>query len=183
MNKELLKKAQDSLAIDDVYLRESQAAINPEFDPKFTHENLQLQYKLTPSQISQIEVESSDGKKENVIRIETKTAMRLIASGVEQEALVKPEEAQKHVKVQITAVFIAEYRLINGDIEREAIDEFAKYNVGYHVWPYWREFVQNLCSRMLLPNIVLPMYSRNPSKKKDQQVSSATATNAEKADT
>lgn len=162
MNKELLKRAQDSLVIEDIYLRESQVAINPEFDPKFAPENFQLQYKLTPNKISKMEVEHEGGPKTSLVRIETQTGMRLIPAGVTQEMLAKPEDAQKHIRVLITAIFVAEYRLTNSEIEKEALDEFAKFNVGYHVWPYWREYVQNMCGRMALPNIVLPMYRRRP---------------------
>lgn len=169
MNKELLKKAHDSLAIEDVYLRESRVILNPEFDPKLAASNFQLQYKLAPKKITKIEVEHDVGQKWNVIRIETGTGMRLISAGVTQDMLQKSEDVAKHVKIEITAVFIAEYRMTKSDIEKEALDEFAKYNVGYHVWPYWREFVQNMCSRMLLPNIVLPMYSRSPEKESSSE--------------
>jgi len=39
-----------------------------------------------------------------------------------------------------------------------ALDEFARYNVGYHVWPYWREYVQGTCARLGIPPVPVPMY-------------------------
>lgn len=54
----------------------------------------------------------------------------------------------------IEADFIAEYKMTE-TLSKEEIDAFAKNNVSYHIWPYWRELLTNQTSRMHLPKVVL----------------------------
>ena len=37
-------------------------------------------------------------------------------------------------------------------------NEFASYNGTFNAWPYWREFVNNMASRMQLPPLTLQAY-------------------------
>lgn len=41
-------------------------------------------------------------------------------------------------------------------LKPEVVEAFAATNGLYHAWPYWREFVQSMSSRLNLPQIVLP---------------------------
>jgi len=82
------------------------------------------------------------------------------AAGVK---IVSDEEeaaaAEEGGLLEIRAIFDAEYTS-SLEVHREEIDEFSKENVGYHVWPYWREYVQSSLARMDLPNnlISVPFY-------------------------
>ena len=38
------------------------------------------------------------------------------------------------------------------------LEEFGRKNALYHVWPYWREYVQAVLSRLRLPTITIPMF-------------------------
>lgn len=38
------------------------------------------------------------------------------------------------------------------------LNAFAQMNGVYNSWPYFREIVQNACSRMALPPVILPVY-------------------------
>lgn len=44
------------------------------------------------------------------------------------------------------------------EFEEECIVAFSKDHVRYHVWPYWREYVQSSCARMGIGNINIPFY-------------------------
>ena len=63
--------------------------------------------------------------------------------------------------VEITSIFNAVYRSAE-KIENNVIEEFSKDNVGYHVWPYWREFVQSASTRLNIPPLETPLYFCSP---------------------
>lgn len=119
------------------------------------------QTRFAPERYEGIDTELSaeqDKKKVKLIRIHLSAGLRFISAGLSEEIEKNPAELEKHVRAEITASFIAEYQLTCDNLEQEAIEEFAKVNAGFNVWPYWREYVQNLCSRMHLPIAILPLY-------------------------
>jgi hypothetical protein len=69
--------------------------------------------------------------------------------------------------LQINAVFLIDYqarperqqKLIDEPLEVDVEDvrAFAEYNSTFNAWPYWREFVQSMCARMGLPQVVVPV--------------------------
>jgi len=57
----------------------------------------------------------------------------------------------------IAAVFGVTFRSLEASFSDDAGGEFGK-TVGVHiVWPYWREFVQSMTSRMSLPPLRIPL--------------------------
>jgi len=70
---------------------------------------------------------------------------------------------------EIKAKYVAEYASLE-ELNQDDIDGFSKQNVGYHIWPFWREFVQSSLTRMGLPNstIRVPFYfaANEPSEKR-----------------
>jgi len=61
--------------------------------------------------------------------------------------------------IEIKSTYGVEY-VSEEELTTDDIDEFSKQNVGYHVWPFWREYVQSTLSRMDLPAklIRVPFY-------------------------
>lgn len=57
----------------------------------------------------------------------------------------------------LTGEFVAKYhsKLELGD---DALEAFAKKNVCYHVWPYWRELAHSTLARFELPRVSVPHY-------------------------
>lgn len=47
--------------------------------------------------------------------------------------------------------------LVAGEQTEEDVAAFAKINPLFHVWPYWREIVQNMCPRMGFPAPTIPL--------------------------
>ena len=92
-------------------------------------------------------------------------------------ALVEPEHCddvlngedgcEDFILLEITAKFYSIYLMEDPDISENCLEEFHKFNVGYHVWPYWREFAQSMTARMGAPIISIPMYSVSRNKEKD----------------
>lgn len=50
------------------------------------------------------------------------------------------------------------------DFNFDDSDQFAKINPIYNVWAYWREFVQNMTTRMNLPVLTMPLLKITPQK-------------------
>lgn len=166
MNRELIKNAQDALAVVDVYLRECHSSLSADYDPKSeSAPKLVFQHKFFAKQAAVFKASESEKDIDSkIVRYYVSTGLRLLpADLIETEK--EPDELAKQVTAEITAEFVSEYKMTNPDLTQEAIEEFGKYNTMLHVWPYWRELIQNMCARMRLAQIVLPMY-RVPSGQK-----------------
>lgn len=62
--------------------------------------------------------------------------------------------------LRIHASFLATYALEpsdSGTITPEQTDAFGKVNGLFNIWPYWRELVQSITTRMALPPLTLPV--------------------------
>lgn len=69
----------------------------------------------------------------------------------------KNSEEDSPSTLEIRASYVVTY-LSTTQVEEECLRAFAFNNVGYHVWPYWREFVGSCCSRLGVPIITVPFY-------------------------
>lgn len=158
MNHNALNEAKNVLIIQDIFLRESRVSMHPDFDPKLVQTELAIQIKFGPksSHVISLKEEGKDiGIK--LFRVHLETAVRLVIPSREiKEALpIEPGTAA----VEIDATFVAEYAIKDGsDLSLEAQAEFAKTNVPFQVWPYWREFLQSVCARISIQPFTLPMY-------------------------
>ena len=140
-----LQKAIDSLDIHDVYLRGSIAKCFGNFDPKYDDEIEKLIFQ-TKHIVKQSEVVELDNR-QLLLRVFIDFGVRWVDSSIEDES--------QSVRAIIEADFVTEY-VIKEEMEQTCIDEYARKNSSYHVWPYWREFLMNQCNRMHLPRLVLP---------------------------
>ncbi len=173
MNKKLLDFAQRCTSIQDVYMRDSQVQLDAEYDPTFFGGSLSVQHKLEPLQSFVIEAqESENGNKFRILKVHILTGMRLIDGNLTSDDLSDPEKVLPHVKAEISATFVAVYLITCDDLSQEAIDVFSKQNAGFHVWPYWREYLQSTCNRSRLPAFVMPMYRIPQDESSTQEVSS-----------
>jgi preprotein translocase subunit SecB len=60
--------------------------------------------------------------------------------------------------MRIEATFVLQYSFEDDKkLSTDDIDIFAKINPLYNAWPYWREFVQNLTSKMGFPALTIPI--------------------------
>lgn len=60
--------------------------------------------------------------------------------------------------VEIIAVFDVFYTSTE-QVPEESTNAFADENLRYHVWPYWREYVQAVCGRIgIAPAFEIPSY-------------------------
>jgi hypothetical protein len=78
------------------------------------------------------------------------------ASDTTEDAAAADEQVDAYASVRAT--FEVRYSLPETFIaESKDLDEFARVNVIFNAWPYFREFVQSTFARMLLGPVVLPL--------------------------
>src|SRR3989344_6193589 len=145
MNKELLDKAIKCLSITDVYLHNVHTDIHEGFNPKEPSQSLAVQFRFSPKRYDIVETEQQENKQRiKLLRVYLNAGIRFVPSDLKEEVQNDSEQITKHISAEILAGFVAEYLVTNDDLPKEAIEEFAKRNAGFHVWPYWREFAQSM---------------------------------------
>jgi hypothetical protein len=162
MDKSLIETATKALTIQGVYLRNSTIHCKDGFLLPYPEVDLDLvpQYRGTPSgKVNILKVsDENSGSQRRIAVCHFEAAVRLVDNARLSDTEEVDEEA---VYVEIEADFSAHYDIHDGvedETLRPALEEFVRYNVGYHVWPYWREYVQGSCARMGIPPIPVPMY-------------------------
>lgn len=134
-----MQKAKDSLKINDTYLHKLTAEclgdFDPKYDPKLSSYKIQTMHLVEKSQLIQVD-------DEKILKVTVSLGVRWFDLEAEE------------VKAIIEADFIAEYKMTL-ELTQKEIEAFAKSNVSYHIWPYWRELLSSQASRMHLPKVVL----------------------------
>lgn len=162
MDHSLIEVAAAHLAVQGTYLRGGSIRCRDGFLPQFAHRELSLtpQYRGGPQGTFEILTVSEDGRDPSyrLAVFGFEAGVRLVDDG-DLDPDHEIDDASIHL--EIAAEFVAHYLLRDGLTEenlRPALEEFARYNVGYHVWPYWREYVQSTCARVGIPPIPIPFY-------------------------
>jgi len=71
----------------------------------------------------------------------------------------KKRAKQDEPFLNIKAMFALVYRAKDlSNLSEKAFDSFGQANGIYNAWPYWREFVQNVTTRMGLPPLTVPVF-------------------------
>ncbi len=75
------------------------------------------------------------------------------------DAKLLPHKSPENAAISIKAAFELQYTLPpKFSVSRRDLDTFARINGVFNAWPYWREFVESMTSRMHLPPLVLPVF-------------------------
>ncbi len=105
-------------------------------------------------------VHNSDGRFR--CRYETSEARRdrlLVYVSLLFDASVAPQGTVEHRVVDLSATFLATYRIKDvAAFPEDALQHFADLNGTYNVWPYWRELVHTFAGRAGLSGIVVPVF-------------------------
>ena len=157
MNKNALAQAIKSLTIVNVYMRDSKITVAESFDNLLGNQVLQVQYKVAPAHSAVLNLSNTDDPNVNAsfFRVQVNSEVHLIKPNQEGE----DTSTQNKIEIEISANFVADYQIVTQDLpEKSALDEFAINNSPFHIWPYWREFIQSTCARLQISPLVLPMY-------------------------
>ena len=157
---ELLKAAQKSFAVQDVYLCDANLWANRDYEPGTPVSSSSVQFKLSPTNNCQvIELQPPQPGVRFLVRYYVGTGLRLLAPGVDPH---DPGVTRDKLIADIEATFVARYLVIGDEQPSSAMLEAFNENAVHHVWPYWREFLQAAALRLRVPPVVLPM--REPAK-------------------
>lgn len=149
----LLKSAIENLAIANIALRTA----STEFSDGYNHLNIRDLPKKTQSFRSIIKIEaiemaspSQEERTKIFYCFHYRVGSRVVTA-------TNDEEPEHEVVLSIEACFEALYQA-NKELSKDELEAFAARNVGYNVWPYWREYLQSTCSRMSITPIKVPFY-------------------------
>ena len=93
-------------------------------------------------------------------------AVRLIFSEESEESTENDYDPVLEILADFEAIYSSEIQLAEIDLKA-----FCEDNVGYHVWPYWREYVQSSCARIgLSPPIEVPVYIITRQQNEEKEV-------------
>jgi len=160
MDKALLEQAQKGLRLADITLRSSLSQLREGFEPKYHPVPEEAQFMQSVRRFEILEVGADEGKR-RIFRVWIEFGIRWMNQAAEDlsqtEMLDAGMESQKVEELaRIQATYVVEYE-VQRELPRKALNEFARYNAPWHVWPFWREFVMNQCARLELPRAALPM--------------------------
>jgi len=164
-----LKSAQKSLRIQTVNLVESNVVVNNDVDLVTMDRSITTpQGFRSVSRVQETLLSDTDNKELWDYRYFYSVGMRLIY--IEDEDISKDdnkdiskdenEDENEDVDsiVEIVSVFSAKY-FSDKKLDKKEVKAFCEHSVGYHVWPYWREYVQSTCARIdLNPGFEVPFY-------------------------
>lgn len=151
-----LRNAQQNLCIQSVNLRESKVFVRDDIEfPDLDRDETAVQSFRSVSKIKEITLGSPDNDDDIWdYRFFYTVGIRLIFSSEKEDSL---EEDYQSI-LEIVGVFEAKY-ISKTQLEEDDLDAFSTDNVGYHVWPYWREYVQSTCARIgFAPAFEVPVY-------------------------
>lgn len=103
-------------------------------------------------------------------RLEFRTENRIVTS-VQFDVDAFDEFNKENKLFMVQTIFILEYRLENIEEEEinsvefnQAIEDFVRINVPVNAWPYGRELIGQMTTRMGLPQLVIGTYKYIPSQ-------------------
>lgn len=151
MNKQLINDASKKLSPKSIFICASNILVDEEYDDQDLEVIKEIQSLKGTSHLNVEELESDSGEDESKI-----TYRYNYFYNVGIRCTDKSEEIKVHfeIKAKFKVTYMSEIEL-----DQECASEFAQYNVGHTVWPYWREYVQSSCNRLGISNIEVPFYS------------------------
>lgn len=165
MNHEALAKVIPRLVIQQVYASSISLKTNDDYVPAVGDmTTTQLSWGTKDLRIQGLADET--GKVLNFAKIRFGTIAKILRnnSGAQLSENFVPE--QNDILAEIEVSFVADYLILGeGELDKDGALEFAVHNTPYHVWPYWREYLQQLAGRANLPVPTLAFYQVPPSQK------------------
>lgn len=141
MNIELLNAAKKALNVQQITMAESSFKLHK----GHTYEDLQkIRFQSFNFTKGMDVYDLSDGS--NSVIYQYSVGFRAILNSDEM-ADPPLDESAMDILYEVQAIFEASY-VYTDDLAEDCLEEFGLSNVGYHVWPFWREYIQSTANRM-----------------------------------
>lgn len=159
MNKELINDASKKLSPKKVLICSSNTWVDEAYDESL-EEVREIQTFKGTSHLDVEELERNTNEEEPSILYCYNYFYNVGIRCTEETDDSDDSDDSDDIKVyfEIKAKFKVTY-ISTLELEEDCATEFAKFNVGHTVWPYWREFVQSSCQRMGINGVEIPFYS------------------------
>lgn len=140
------------LLIRNVFVRNFEQSISDDLQPAIDQIDMTAMHKREYGDGCVVTTFYDEERQEEfyIYRFKYDCAIRLADSSTLDDDEIK-------VLAELQATFVADYQS-SSEITKEEVSEFGELYVGYHVWPYWREFVQSNFQKSALPVVPLPPY-------------------------
>ncbi|HCA9977659.1 TPA: hypothetical protein MYL91_000617 [Klebsiella pneumoniae] len=159
--KDLLKSTIDALSIMHINIRKSSFSLSDEYNSlNFNSLDKKTQSFRRINKIEAIELVHDDESVANELFYSYHYSVGL--RFIENTETEHHDDETGGVIFSIEATFEAIYRS-KRTLTKEELEEFGKQNVGFNVWPFWREYVQSSTSRMGINSITVPFFKFNRS--------------------
>ncbi|MAK92286.1 MAG: hypothetical protein CMI08_03245 [Oceanospirillaceae bacterium] len=156
---DFLQKAQQALMFESVLLRDSKINMKESIDvrdwsqAKIINQSLSGVYAIKHEEAEK----EDDGSRFWIYTFFYETGIRCVPE--QEEADSSNEDYQPFLEIRVK--WSVRY-WSKSALPEESLHAFSVDNVGYHVWPYWREYVQSTSARMgLVDNAPrIPLYTK-----------------------
>ena len=157
MNKQLINDASKELSPKKIFICSSNISVDEDYDDSDVNQINEIQTLKGTSHLN-VEEFAPDSVNKDSPTFYIYNYFYNVGIRCTDESDESDESDDIKVYFEIKAKFKVTY-LSKVELEEECAAEFAKYNVGHTVWPYWREYVQSSCQRLGIKNIDIPFYS------------------------
>ena len=151
-----LKESQRKLFLESINLRVSHVFVKEHLDLESLDQSTTLTQSFrSVDSVNELEPSTNEeGSDQWIYKFIYNIGNRLIQES-EQEA---SQEEDFQPLFEVIAFFEAKY-VSTEKVEAAELEKFSEHNVGFNVWPYWREYVQSSCMRVgLCPPLEVPYY-------------------------
>lgn len=150
--RELLQRAIDCLNLENIVLYESKLTRVQPFPENA--EEIWQQDKKHAFLVGEGTTDSSfvNGDQHKMVAFASFGA-RLVRKADAEERAEEPE-----VFIEVEADFVLDYLVKDGDVGRDALEEFVNVNVLHNAWPFWRQHLFDVKQRAMLPHFSLGFF-------------------------
>jgi len=154
MGNSLVMKAAKNLVPMGIFLKSSKVFTHVDFN-RHTCEEAELEVQIKSSPSPEYQTLLDENKRKGIMLFGFDAGVRLVDSSLN-------EKDDGFLQLEILATYEIEYQLIKpSEFSEDAMSHFLNLNVPHHVWPYWREFIQSMSSRIGIPEIIIPFMIPN----------------------
>ncbi len=165
MASEHLIIAQDNLRPNEFRLRSGQVKLMDDVRPTILESfDFRMEGFRRVQGLNKSKVESTDGQKLFYYVYFYQLGIRAAPIDEEFEKEFPDVESMLDIEADFDCEYVSEIEMPD-----EAIEAFGMQNVGFNVWPFWREYIQSTLNRVGVPHglITLPFYQQARTKSED----------------
>jgi len=164
VSNEKLILAQSALKLRDIYVREVNSSVSKKFVPFLepNEDEIRFQTRIGTQGHMVIKAKADDKETTNeevdrFVDYRVLVGARFLDPSVSDEEMENKDLAADKIVAEISALYSVLYEIVS-EVDKEAIATFGERNAPFHIWPFWREYLQSSCGKMHLPMVLLPLF-------------------------